>query len=212
MNDVEVSCTPLLRQNLPDLETFFTRDAFTNNPFAARCFCAFHYLDDPTDVWQQRDAEANRALRRRLLNAGQAHGILAYYEETVVGWVGVDMRPALRRYDQWNTPSASDVGIIHCFVVQPALRRRGIARQLLAAACSHLADLGARQIEAYVVRHPEAAETAVEQDRLAYHGPLPLYLERGFEIVGDASDQAFYTRVRLTLVPRPKTSRTGRNP
>ena len=121
------------------------------------------------------------------------------------------MRPALRRYDQWNTPSMSDVGIIHCFVVQPALRRRGIARQLMAAACSQLADLGAKQIEAYVVRHPETAKTAVEQDRLAYHGPLSLYRERGFEIVGDDSDQAFYTHVRLTLVPGPKTPGTGRN-
>jgi GNAT superfamily N-acetyltransferase len=147
-----------------------------------------------------------------LVNAGQGHGILAYAEETVVGWVGVDRRPALRRYDQWNTPSASDVGIIHCFVVQSALRRRGIARQLLAAACSHLAGLGATKIEAYVVRHPEAAETAVEQDRMAYYGPLSLYRQLGFDIVGDESDQALYAHVRLNVVPGPQTSGTGRNP
>ena len=125
--------------------------------------------------------------------------VLAYHADKVVGWVGVDVRPVLSRYDQWNTPSDGRTGIVHCFVVLPGMRRQGVASQLLGAACRHLSDLGVERIESYVVADPEThADTAVDRDRLAYHGPLSIYLRHGFQIVDYPEGQGFYTRVSRT--------------
>ena len=123
--------------------------------------------------------------------------MLAYHGDQVVGWVGVDVRPVLSRYDQWNKPSDGRTGIIHCFVVLPGMRRHGVAGTLLGAACRHLSALGVEWVESYVGADPEKhADSAVDRDRLTYHGPLSIYLRHGFQIVDYPEGQGFYTRVR----------------
>lgn len=201
-SELSLTLSALDTGNLGDLERFFEDDggAFANNPFAKRCHCVFHYLDSPAEDWRTRGAGENRALRRSLVAGGHGHGVLAYREGHVVGWVGVDLRPQLPRYDQWQTPRDQSTAIVHCFVVSPALRRRGVATALLGGAVDLCLALDARAVEAYVVTDPaSAAASATDIDRMAYHGPLSMYLANGFSVVDDAKFSGFYTRVRRVL-------------
>lgn len=197
-----VTVTALGRDNLQDLEDFFQDEngAFSNNPFARRCYCVFHYRDDAHEDWRVRGAAQNRTLRRSLVEGGRGHGVLAYHAGRVVGWAGLDLRPALLRYGQWGTPNDADVGIVHCFVVNPSFRRRGVATALLACGVVQLGVLGARAVEAYVVTDPAAAaDNPLDVDRMAYHGPLSMFLAQGFTVVDDPIFTGFYTRVRRVL-------------
>jgi GNAT superfamily N-acetyltransferase len=60
-------------------------------------------------------------------------------------------------------------------VFAPAYRRQGVAGRLLDAACDGLRGLGMTTVEA----HPRAGAAS---DARAYHGPLSMYLNAGFEL------------------------------
>lgn len=184
---VAVQCRPLTEESLDSLLAFMDRDAFADNPHWRSCHCVFHYLSDETDgAWSERTGADNRAELTARVRTGTGQWIVAYREGQIVGWVNADWRPALRRYDEWETPSEPDTGLVACFVVHPAWRRRGIARQLLDAAVSTLFEQGARRVDAYVIADPAAAartEPELGPDQFAHHGPLSMYRDAGFVLL-----------------------------
>lgn len=168
---------PTIRELTPDLLDdflrFFDRDAFTDNPEWADCYCMEPFFTGTDDEW---DAPRNRAAIRGLIRGRQAQGLLAYVEGRPVGWCNATPRPALTGYNRWpeyRTDDPERVGAIACFVIAPAFRRRGVARALLDAAC----DKFRRRGLAYAEGYPARAEAS---DAAAYHGPLALYLAAGF--------------------------------
>jgi GNAT superfamily N-acetyltransferase len=65
-----------------------------------------------------------------------------------------------------------------CFVVAPEFRRKGVAKRLLAAVLDGFQHDGIRVVEAYP--RLKAAGPAAH-----YHGPLDMYLEAGFVLIGE---------------------------
>jgi ribosomal protein S18 acetylase RimI-like enzyme len=80
-----------------------------------------------------------------------------------------------------------------CFVIAPDRRRRGIARQLLSAACDAARARGLERVEAYPRKD---ARTAAQH----YHGPLELYRGQGFVVHREFPE---YWLVRRQLRPGP---------
>jgi len=79
-------------------------------------------------------------------------------------------------------------------VVAKEHRRRGIARQLLEAACEGFVAQGLVLAEAYVLK-------GVEGDAMNYPGPLSMYLAAGFERYRECScdgDDTIVVRKRLS--------------
>ncbi len=115
----------------------------------------------------------------------------------IVGWVNADLRPRLRRYDEWGMPLVPDTSIVACFVVHPTLRCQGIASQLLEVALEHLGSLGAKRVEAFGATDPvRDAEDEQSYEQSAHHGPLPMYQAAGFAL-GESRDNV--TRVLKML-------------
>ena len=112
-------------------------------------------------------------------------GYLAYSEGTPIGWCNAAPRNLLHALDDEPTPSAEQVGAIICFLVEPSNRGRGVARQLLEAACEGLKKQGLHIAEA----NPRTVSTSAAEN---HFGPLSLYLSAGFTIHREDEDGSVY--------------------
>jgi ribosomal protein S18 acetylase RimI-like enzyme len=188
--------TPLTRERLADYLAFFDHRAFSDNPRWAGCYCYFPLHDPEQTNWQERSGAENRAAVTACAQAGALRGVLAYADDKVVGWCNAgpwSQFPMLRDFPQADQDS---VGVVFCFVVDPAYRGRGVAKALLDAACEQFRAAGLKAAQAKPARHAEGAA--------ANHlGPLAMYLAAGFVVVAELPDGDVIVRKELTPSPSP---------
>lgn len=207
MEKLSVACRPVTSDNLAALLRFMGDRAFSDNPRWATCYCVFHYLEDSeSGSWADRTGDQNRTLLSSMVEGGTGSWIAAHHpdDNRVVGYVNAELRPRLHRYDTWGTPPAPDVGIVACFVVDPALRHRGVATQLLDAATSTLWSRGATRVDAYTFADTDklAAESdqGIGEDQMAHHGPIAMYLAAGFHVMAVDGSLTHVVKNRPTTV------------
>jgi len=156
---------------------------------ASPCFCRYWHFEGDENAWLDRCAhqrEENRREQLALVHAGdeRARGLVALDGEDAVGWMKLVSRarlPKLRRLPVYRALDLGDddgVLSIGCILVHPAYRRRGVAKDLLAAAEAHGRALGARALEAY----PRSTTEPVSDEEL-WLGPESIFLAAGFEPV-----------------------------
>ena len=117
-------------------------------------------------------------------------GYLAYSEDTPVGWCNAAPRALLHALDDEPTDDAEKVGAIMCFLVEPSHRGRGVARQLLEAACNGLHMQGLSIAEA----NPRTGSASAAEN---HFGPLSMYLSAGFIVHREDDDGSVYVRRTL---------------
>lgn len=156
---------------------FFDRDAFSDNPGWASCYCFFYNFPGSDAEWQARRSDENRGDKEASIRSGAARGYLAYADGAPAAWCNATPRTELAgldRYPAFHTDDSDRVGAIVCFNVAPQFRRQGIAAKLLDAACDGFRAQGLAFAEAYPAK-------AANSDARAYHGPIQMYLNAGFE-------------------------------
>ncbi len=185
----------LAPDTLPDFLAFFDADAFADNPKWAFCYCQFLYVDHNVVDWKSRALAENRAAACDRVGADRMRGHLAYVDGQVVAWCNAAPRLMMNSFDDEPEPHADAIGVIGCFVVAKAFRRRGLARTLLRAACEGFATQGLAYAEAMAQRN--AASEAEN-----HFGPLAMYLSEGFAIHREDTDGRIVLRRALkTLGP-----------
>jgi ribosomal protein S18 acetylase RimI-like enzyme len=181
---------PLTRERRGDYLDFFDTRAFTDNPRWASCYCYFPLHDPDRIDWKARGAAENRTEISSCIAQGAARGVLAYHDREVIGWCNAgpwSLYPMLR-----DTPEADSatLGVIFCFIVAPAWRRRKVATGLLDAACEMLRGAGMSDVQAYPLKS--------NTDAAANHlGPLAMYLAAGFSVVREGDDGDLVVRKAL---------------
>lgn len=184
----------LSARNRDDFLRFFDGDdAFADNPEWSFCYCQCFYEDHRQLVWKEQTAQRNRAMACRRISEGTMRGYLAYSGDRPVGWCNAAPRHLLRALDEEPTPDAEKVGAIVCFLVAPQHRGKGIAKQLLQAACDGLAAQGCEIAEA----NPEKESGSDAENHV---GPLNLYLSLGFQVHREEDDGSVYVRRPLKAV------------
>jgi GNAT superfamily N-acetyltransferase len=161
------------------------------------CWCMYwrHPLGER---WDDVKGGENRQRFRTLVLAGKAHGMIAYVDNSPVGWIAFDKRRDYARLDRSPSLACEDadcVWSLPCFFVRNGLRRRGISSALLAAALKELRRRGAGIVEAYPARPATAGKPIPAA--FAFTGTQSLFRKQGFAAVGrrDAGKQ----RMRLEL-------------
>jgi ribosomal protein S18 acetylase RimI-like enzyme len=183
-----------------DYLAFFDHErgrAFADNPAWAGCYCHFFHAATALD-WSALPADANRTAIGARIEVGEMEGFLAYADaDRIVGWLNAQPRHKLPHcFARLNVPPtpidvpASEAAVVLCFVIDPALRRRGVARALLTHALASFAARGIRVVDAFPA-------TVADQNAAAhFRGPLSLYEQLGFSRIAVHGDTI---AVRKTL-------------
>ena len=194
---MEYSETYTIRELTPELLddylSFFDHDAFADHPEWSFCYCRLHHFPHAQRDWRETTGHENREAVIDLILNGVLRGFLAYSENKPVGWCNAGRRVRMTTTPDYEEPDADVIGAIMCFVIVKEHRRRGIARQLLEAACAGFVAQGLKIAEAYLLK-------GVQGDAMNYPGPLSMYLSAGFECYRECccdGDETIVVRKRL---------------
>ena len=189
MNQPIVQVRALTPGSCPDFLKFFDGTAFSDNPKWSSCYCQCFYEDHRVVKWSERTAPENRARACERIDGGLMQGT-CIFGRYPVGWCNAAPRTLLHALNDEPIRDAEQVGAIICFLVEPSHRGRGVARQLLEAACDGLRRQGLLVAEG----NPR---TATDSAAANHFGPLRLYLSAGFSVYREDDDGSVYVRRTL---------------
>jgi GNAT superfamily N-acetyltransferase len=142
----KIVCRELLPEMWPELEALFGA-----NGACAGCWCMFWRLGKGEQFDDVKGAPAKRRFRA-LVEAGAAHGMLAFIDDQPVGWCAFERRTELAKLDRapsLRVVDAERVWSLPCFFVKSGFRGQGVAQALLLAAERALRAHGAEIAEGY---------------------------------------------------------------
>ena len=127
----------------------------------------------------QQKGAGNRRAFKRIVEAGEAPGLLAYSDREPVGWCALAPReayPRLERSRILKRVDAEPVWSVTCFFVARPFRRRGVTVALLKAAVAYAKAHGARIVEGYPVEPTRGRMP----DPFVYTGLASAFRKAGF--------------------------------
>lgn len=180
---------PLTRNRWPDLLALFG-----TNGACGGCWCMWWRLARSQFVRQK--GPGNKRALKRLVDSGDAPGLIAYAGKQPVAWCSVGPREAYPVLDRSRVLKRIDdqpVWSVVCFFVAKAFRRRGVTAQLLNAAAEYAKKHGAAFLEGYPVDPKKGAMP----DVFAYTGFPSAFRKTGFVEVARRSPTRPIMRLEL---------------
>ncbi len=139
-----------VRALAPDTWDDFAALAERHNGVWGGCWCTwFHTMTSE----KTRNADDNRALKRRLVDEGRAHAALVFDGELAVAWCQYGVPAELPNINHRKEYEAGLERLpdyrITCFFVDKSYRRRRVAEVALHGALDLIAQAGGGIVEAY---------------------------------------------------------------
>ena len=163
---------PLTAERWPELEKLFgARGA------CGGCWCMWWRLARSRFVAQK--GGKNKAAFKKIVQANEKPGVLAYLDGEPVGWCAVAPREVYTVLDRSRVLKRIDdqpVWSISCLFVARQFRRSGVSVQLIKAAVAHARNCGAKMVEAYPIEPRKAAMP----DAFAWTGLVSAFRRAGF--------------------------------
>ena len=187
-SESEFTFQPATADRWPDLEALFSEHGVQNG-----CWCMYWRV--PRAECQRNYGEGNKQTLKKIVEAGQVPGILAYKNEKPVGWCSVAPRqdfPVLGRSPILKPVDEQPVWSIVCFFVSKPYRRGGLTRLLIQAAVQYAGKNGARIVEAYPI-NVDAKYIEVER----YSGLTTTFEKAGFKEVLRRSERRPIVRYEI---------------
>lgn len=170
---------------------------------AHRCQCQWFKTRAPE--WRALSVE-ERAERLRgqtdcgYPDSGTTTGLIAYLEDEPVGWCAVEPRTEYPRLLTSRIPwsgreeSKTDgtVWVVSCFVTRTGYRRRGVSRELVAAAVDFARERGARALEGYPIAVQPGQEYSWGE---LYVGSRGMFMAAGFRQVSSPTERRVVMRI-----------------
>lgn len=116
-------------------------------------------------------------------------GLVGYFNDTPRGWVSIAPSNTYRRLKGPDPAPSERIWSLACMFVHKSLRGKGVAHQMIAAACTHAAENGATHIEAYPV--------AADAPSYRFMGFVPAFEKAGFSFVQMAGKRRHVMRKAL---------------
>ena len=102
--------------------------------------------------FQKQSGEGNKKAVKKLVNANETIGILAYHDDEPVGWCAVAPREKFVRLENSRVLKRIDdkpVWSVTCFFIEKHFRRQGLSTELLKAVIKFCKSKNVKIIEAY---------------------------------------------------------------
>ena len=173
----------LIPELVEDYIDYFDNRAFSDGNKERGCYCVWHHWTDKCEYERSLLPESERVYRKRnyakeLIQSGKLNGFAAFCGDKMVGFCNADRKSSYFRLSEESNSGNNEndrILSIVCFTVAPDMRRRGIAKALLAGACQYARENGFDCVEGY----PKAGDFSVSD----CGGSVTMYVEQGFEIV-----------------------------
>ena len=165
--------------------TAHTWDAFAglverHNGIFGGCWCTYFH---PECAEREPGYEGSRALKKRLVEAGQAHAALVMIADEAIAWAEYgtpDELPNIHHRNQYLAESDVTPDYrITCIFVDKRYRRQSYANVALAGALDQIAAQGGGVVEGY----PHEIGEKRMNNSFVYNGTRPMYERAGFEFV-----------------------------
>ncbi len=179
LSDEEFEFRPVTADRRDDFENLF----MNGHPFPG-CWCMYWRIKRKD--FDRQYGKTNRDAMRKIIEAGEIPGILAYRDGEPVAWCSVAPRevfPVLDRSRNLRRVDETPVWSITCFFVAGPFRGRGMSAILIRAAVSYAASQGAVTVEAY----PLIPEKSRSPQYSAFMGFYETFRECGFAEVARRS-------------------------
>lgn len=161
-------------ESWPDVERLFG-----TNGACGGCWCMYWRTKRGEDWDAVKGAPARRRLKHLLENEG-AIGILAYEEDSPIGWTTLGPKTMFDRVERapsLRTPDGETAWCIPCFFIERQHRGQGVAKTLLKAAERLARARGAPALEGYPIQ-PQGSRVP---GAFAFTGVPSLFESAGFE-------------------------------
>ena len=168
----------------------------------AGCWCMWWRLS--AKEWESEAYEGNRRSMKKLVDAGDRPGLLAYRDGEPVGWVSVAPRerfPRIERSRVLGPVDEAKVWSVVCFFIHRTERASGVGSALLDAAVEEAANRGATIVEGYPV-DPRGKKTS---NGSAFTGLEAMFRAAGFEEVERRSPGRPIMRKSVRRRPKART-------
>ncbi len=160
------------------------------------CWCIYFHPDGPE---RGHGAEANRALKRRVVEEGRAHAALVFDGDAAVGWCEYgtpEELPSIYHRAQYEQERdlVPDYRLT-CFFIDRDYRRRGVSSAALRGALDLIDQEGGGVVEA-CPRDTQGKKLSASH---LYNGTRSQFEKAGFEFVRSKGE--FNCVMRITLEP-----------
>jgi hypothetical protein len=187
---------PLIPDRWNDLVDLFGPERGANSG----CWCMWWRI--PRADWKTTPRDEKRDRFRAIVRGGPPPGVLAYEDETAVGWCAVGPRQSLPQFNRSRVAAPFDgvesVFAVNCFYIRPGRRGDGLMCRLLDGALAFAVEHGAKIVEACPI---ETQRKLIWGE--GYVGIASVFREAGFTEVARRSP----TRPLMRKVVRRKASR-----
>ena len=127
-------------------------ELFGANGACGGCWCMSWRVPTHGKAWEAAKGEPNRRAFRALVEAGDAHGVLAFADGSPVGWCSVGPAadfPRMLKSRVLARERTAGTWSVTCFFVRPAWRGKGLGVKLLEATVRRAFELGATEVEGF---------------------------------------------------------------
>lgn len=153
-----------------------------HNGIFGGCYCIWFHPDGPE---RGQGAEANRALKKRYVEAGEAHAALVMDGEEAIAWAEYGTTtelPTIHHRKQYDAEKDADPDYrITCVFVDRRYRRQGLTEIAIRGALDLIAESGGGVVETYP--HDLTHQTKKMSASFLYNGTRSLYERLGFTYV-----------------------------
>lgn len=166
---------PLTKDRWKDFELLFGERGACGG-----CWCMSWRLN--RSQFEKQKGAANKSDMKKLVNAEEAPGIIAYYNNKPIAWCSVAPREKFIRLENSKVLKRIDdnpVWSVSCIFIIKGYRRQGISKDLLKAVIKFCKLKGAKIIEAY----PQEPYSSNIPAAFAWTGIPSSFKKAGFEVV-----------------------------